>query len=56
MGEIKKLCIKRFDSIIDIENFYNTFSKTHNIVSKDVKIVHVEKSKPNFMLILEYLA
>lgn len=48
----KKLCVRRFDSIKELENFYNSFED--EIFSYDVKVIPVERSKPNFLLTIEY--
>ena len=53
MGTNKKLCVRRFDSIRDLESFYNNFEK--EICGYDIKVIPVERSKPNFLLSIEYL-
>lgn len=53
MGDNKKLCVRRFDSIRELESFYNEFEK--KIYSYDIKVIPVERSKPNFLLSIEYL-
>jgi hypothetical protein len=52
MGGAKKLCVRRFDSIREVENFYNSFDK--DIASYDIKVIHADKIKPNFLLCIEY--
>lgn len=55
MTQIKKLCIRKFDSIEGVENFYNEFTEEVNIISKDIQIITREKSSTAFILSIEYL-
>lgn len=52
MGRTKKLAVQRFDSIKEVENYYNSFEK--EIISYDIKVISVINSKPNFLISLEY--
>jgi len=54
MGDIKKLCIRKFDSVTEVESFYNDFSEKNQIISKEIQIITREKSNATFLLILEY--
>lgn len=53
MGESKKLSVQRFDSIKEVENYYNLFEK--EIISYDIQVIPVSNSKPNFLISIEYL-
>lgn len=55
MNKIKKLSIKRFESALNVETYYNNFAKENEIISADVKIVEISKFKPSYLLTLEYV-
>ena len=48
----KKLCIRRFDSIREVEHFYNSFE--YEVITYDIQVIVVDKMKPNFLLSIEY--
>ena len=52
MGRRKKIAIQRFDSIKEMESYYNGFEK--EILSYDIKVIPVGHSKPNFLISIEY--
>ncbi len=55
MDQFKKICIKRFDSMQDAENFYNKFSPGVKIVSTDIKPIKIGNQPMSFMMTLEYI-
>ncbi len=52
MGFVK-LLVKKYNSIRELENFFNNFSKNHQIINKEIKIIPSNKGILYF-LILEY--
>jgi len=48
-----KLLIKKCNSSEELENFFNNFSKNHEIIHKEIKIVPFG-GRITYFLILEY--